>query len=173
MQSILTCSATRPPTFSPRFTKFWTSPLINASKSSICGGTCGAAGGAGGGGAGLGGSGVAGAAAEELPILLDTLGSSRDIAMSSKREVAASSLFNNSIVSMIYSEDMLHALAKIERQGQPAKDHAATNKNYTYRLMRVVKLCIWPPLAMVGNTLLEEAGKGRNALDDRGGISRL
>jgi len=22
----------------------------------------------------------------------------------------------------------------------------------TYRLMRVMKLCIWPPLAMIGNT---------------------
>ena len=37
---------------------------------------------------------------------------------------------------------------------------AAANEQYTYRLMRVVKLCIWPPLAMLGNTLLR-AGKAR------------
>jgi hypothetical protein len=33
--------------------------------------------------------------------------------------------------------------------------------------MRVVKLCIWPPLAMLGNTLLEEVGKGRKELDEK------
>lgn len=50
------------------------------------------------------------AAAEELPILFDTLGSSRDIAMSSKREVAASSLLKHSIVSMIWAGDLLYDL---------------------------------------------------------------
>jgi hypothetical protein len=43
---------------------------------------------------------VAGASAEGLLKLFDTLGSSRDMAMSSKREVAASSLYNHSMVSM-------------------------------------------------------------------------
>ena len=47
----------------------------------------------------------------------------------------------------------------IERQSQPVKDYAAANENHTYRLMRVVKLCIWPPLAMSGNTLLRRSRK--------------
>jgi hypothetical protein len=51
-------------------------------------------------------------------------------------------------------------LDNIETQSQTDKDLAATNQNHTYRLMSVVKLCIWPPLAMLGNTLLEEVGKG-------------
>lgn len=34
-----------------------------------------------------------------------------------------------------------------------------TSEGYTYRLMRVVKLCIWPPLAMIGNTLLKGVEK--------------
>ena len=95
MKAILTCSATRPPIFSPRFTKFCTSPLINVSKSWIWAGTCGAAGaagGAGGGGAGFGRSGVAGAVADGGAVPFDTLDSSKLIAISSKREVAASSL---------------------------------------------------------------------------------
>lgn len=94
----LTCSSTRPPTFCANSTKFRTSPLINASKSSICGGI-GVAAGAAGAGAGFGGSGGAGAAAGDGPMGFGALGSSIAMAISSRRDVAASSLLARCIVS--------------------------------------------------------------------------
>lgn len=87
----LTCSSTRPPTFCASSTKLWISPLISSSKSSICAGTGGGAAAAGA-GAGFGGSTGAGAAAGEELIGFGALGSSIAMAMSSKREVAASNL---------------------------------------------------------------------------------
>lgn len=78
-----------------------------------------------------------------------------------------------SIVSMTWAGDLLHDLDKIERQSQPIKDHAAANENHTYRLMRVVKLCIWPPLAMSGNTLLRRSRKGAKCVPRQGRVSRL
>ena len=78
-----------------------------------------------------------------MPTVFGALGSSTAIAMSSKREVAASSLCRY----IVSGTD----LGPLERQHQNAK------AEHPYRLMRVVKLCIWPPLAMVGNTLRKEA----------------
>jgi hypothetical protein len=63
---------------------------------------------------------------------------------------------------------LLPDLDEIEAQSQAGKELAATNKNHTYRLMRVVKLCIWPPLAMLGNTLLEEVEKGAKGAQRKG-----
>lgn len=43
--------------------------------------------------------------------------------------------------------------------GEPLND-TAIREEEPYRLMRVVKLCMWLPLAMTGNTLLKRSGKG-------------
>lgn len=43
----------------------------------------------------------------------------------------------------------------VKRESSQILVDTAASEEYTYRLMRVVKLCIWPPLAMIGNTLLK------------------
>jgi hypothetical protein len=86
-----TCSPTSPPISFPMSTNAWTSLLMIASKSSIC---CGSGSGVGaGGGAGCsGGSMAGGCTGVAMLTWLEGLVPSNDIAISSRREVAASSL---------------------------------------------------------------------------------
>lgn len=57
--------------------------------------------------------------------------------------------------------------AEFELEGQYHANEG-TLFSYTYRLMRVVKLCIWPPLAMMGNKLLPVAEEGEGVENERG-----
>lgn len=89
-------------------------------------------------------------------MFFETLGSSRDMAMSSKREVAASRLLGT--LSVHSSGCLWHILDEIDMLIKRNYSHGLVDfasEEHTYRLMRVVKLCIWPPLAMIGNTLLK------------------
>lgn len=79
---------------------------------------------------------------------LGEFGSSSDMAMSSKREVAASSLLT-SIPLASHATCRKHKQPVDNELGLGGQTDTKPATGRTYRLMRVVKLCIWPPLAIL------------------------